>query len=54
MRAAEGLSEVKDLDNEQTGTATRKCGPVEHGNEIRRWQLMIMMSPLVALAADQV
>lgn len=41
---------MKDLDNEQTGTETRKCGPVEQGNEIRCWQMTIMMSPVVAPA----
>jgi hypothetical protein len=54
VRAPEGLSEVKDLDNEQTGTETRKCGPVKPGKEIGGWQIMIMISPMVVHAESGV
>jgi hypothetical protein len=47
------LAEVEDLCREQTGTETRDCGPKEHGNEIRRWQMMLMMSPVVARAESK-
>ena len=48
------MAEVEHLSREQTGTETRDFGPLEHGNEIRRWQMMIMMSPMVVPAENTV
>jgi hypothetical protein len=52
--ATKGLPEVKDRSSEQTGAKTRNCGPEEHGNESRCLRMIVMMSPVVALAASKV
>ncbi len=48
-----GVPEVEDLDSEQTGAETRNCGPEEHANKSRCLPMIVMMSPVVALAASQ-
>ncbi len=47
-------AEVGHLSPEQTVAETRKLRAKERGNEIRRWQLMIMMNPVVAPAESKV
>jgi hypothetical protein len=54
VRPERGLPEVDDLGSEQTGAETRNCGPEEHCNERRCLQMIVMMSPVVALAKSKV
>ena len=54
LRQQKYLAEVEHLSREQTGTETRDIGPLEEVNEIGRWQIMIMMSPLVVPAESTV